>query len=181
MRNIWVVFFLIILGSCKIIRPSTDAGSAAFSTYEEDLSSSLPKYPDYNEAIEEVSSNSSPNSVQSVDGQLDEVQRRFTEKNKSEPYFSGYTVLVFSGIDRNQAFKTQDDLKLFYPNLTPEMQYQQPRYLVKLGKYTYKIEAQKALYQIKGQFPTARIIQDRFQRKEYVGPTTTDQNASNQN
>ncbi|OOG70624.1 hypothetical protein [Algoriphagus sp. A40] len=180
MRYIWVVVFLVILGSCKLIQPSTEAGSPAYSTYQEDLSSSLPKYPDYKSATQEVSSNVPSASVQSVDGQLDEVQRRYTDKNKSEPYFSGYTVLVFSGIDRNQAFKTQDDLKLNYPNLTPEMQYQQPRYLVKLGKYTYKIEAQKALYQIKGQFPSARIMQDRFQRKEYVAPTT-DQNATIQN
>ncbi|HSF53587.1 MAG TPA: hypothetical protein VLA71_07545 [Algoriphagus sp.] len=180
MRNIWVVVFLVVLGSCKLIRPSSDAGSPAFSTYQEDLSGSLPKYPDYKSATQEVSANVSTSSVQSVDSQLDEVQRRYADKNKAEPYFSGFTVLVFSGIDRNQAFKTQDDLKLYYPNLTPEMQYQQPRYLVKLGKYTYKIEAQKALHQIKGQFPSARIIQDRFQRKEYVAPTT-DQNAANQN
>lgn len=181
MKNIWVVVFLVFLGSCKIIRPSSDAGSPAFSTYQEDLSGSLPKFPDYTTAVEAVASNTSPSSVQSVDGQLDEVQRRFLEKNKEEPYFSGYTVLVFSGIDRNQAFKTENDLRQYFPDLTPEMQYQQPRYLVKLGKYIYKIEAQKAFSQIKGQFPTARIIQDRFQRKEYVGPTTPDQNAPNQN
>lgn len=180
MRNIWVVVLLVILGSCKLIRPSSNAGTPAFSTYQEDLSGSLPKYPDYKSVIEEASPNSPASPVKSVDAQLDEVQRRFVDKNKSEPYFSGYTVLVFSGIDRNQAFKTQDDLKLYYPDLNAEMQYQQPRYLVKLGKFTYKIEAQKALHQIKGQFPTARIMQDRFQRKEYGSPTT-DKNASNQN
>ncbi|WP_026967296.1 hypothetical protein [Algoriphagus terrigena] len=181
MKNFWVFGILSILFGCKIIRPSSDSASTAYATYQEDLSGSLPKYPDYTTATEESSSNpSSIGSVQPVDGQLDEVQRRFTEKNKNEPYFSGYTVLVFSGIDRNQAFKTQDDLKLYFPDLTPEMQYQQPRYLVKLGKFTYKIEAQKAFSQIKGQFPTARIIQDRFQRKEYVAPTT-DQDAPIQN
>lgn len=176
-----VIGIMSILWSCKAIRPSSDDGVSAFSTYQEDLSGSLPKYPDYKTISEEVSASNSMGSAQAVDGQLDEVQLRFTEKNKSEPYFSGFTVLVFSGIDRNQAFKTQDDLKLYFPNLAPEMQYQQPRYLVKVGKFTYKIEAQKAFSQIKGQFPTARIIQDRFQRKEYVGPTTTDQNAPNQN
>lgn len=180
MRKFWAVGVLAILWSCNVIRPASDSEGLAFSTYQEDLSGTLPKYPDYKTVVEEASSNGTESSVQSVDGQLDEVQRRFAETNKSEPYFSGFTVLVFSGIDRNQAFKTQGDLKLYYPNLSPEMQYQQPRYLVKLGKYTYKIEAQKALYQIKSQFPTARIVQDRFQRKEYVAPTT-DQNAPNQN
>ena len=172
MKKFWVIGILVILGSCKLIRPSSGGGSAAYSAYEEDLSGSLPKYPDINSTAEEVSTSSTLGPVESVDGQLDEVQRRFAQKNKSEPYFSGYTVLVFSGIDRNQAFKTQDDLKFYFPDLNPEMQYQQPRYLVKLGKFTYKIEAQKAFSQIKAQFPSARIIQDRFQRKEYAQPST---------
>jgi len=180
MRKFWVFGLLIILGSCKLIRPASGDGSDAYSQYEEDLSGSLPAYPDYNAESLETAEASSPKSVQAVDRQLDEVQRRLAEKNKSEPYFSGYTVLVFSGIDRNQAFKTQDDLKTYFPDLTPEMQYQQPRYLVKLGKFTYKIEAQKVFSQIKGQFPTARIIQDRFQRKEYVQPTL-EENAPIQN
>jgi hypothetical protein len=112
-----------------------------------------------------------------VDSELDKVQNRFAQKNKSEPYFNGYTVLVFSGIDRNQAFKTQDELKFNYPDYTSEMQYQQPRYLIKLGQYTYKIEAQKVFSKLKGQYPSARIIQDRFQRKEYLQSSSPVQNA----
>ncbi|MBN7809798.1 hypothetical protein J0A68_02445 [Algoriphagus sp. H41] len=181
MKNSWVLGVLLAVFSCKsLVRSSSDGGGAAYSTYQEDLSGSLPQYPDFNARQEEGPAQTNVSSVQAVDGQLDEVQRRLTEKNLSEPYFSGYTVLVFSGIDRNQAFKTQDDLKMYFPELNPEMQYHQPRYLVKIGQYTYKIEAQKVFSQIKGQFPSARIIQDRFQRKEYVAPTT-DPNAPIQN
>ena len=168
---------LVFISSCKIIRSSSDGNASAFASYQEDLSSSLPQYPDFRAAAEDVSSNNSNTSIQSVDAQLDEVQRRFADKNKAEAYYNGYTVLVFSGIDRNQAFKAQDDMRIYFPDFKVEMQYQQPRYLVKTGQYTYKIEAQKAFSQIKSQFPSARIIQDRFQRKEYLGPSTTDQNA----
>ncbi len=180
MRKLWVFGILLVLGSCKLIRPSSGGEAAAYSAYEEDLSRSLPIYPDFNTESKEAAGPTSSSPVQSVDGELDEVQRRLAEKNKSEPYFNGYTVLVYSGIDRDQAFKTQDDLKTNFPDMTPEMQYIQPRYLVKLGQYTYKIEAQKAFSQIKGQFPSARIIQDRFLREEYVQPTS-DQNAPIQN
>ncbi|MFN3996635.1 hypothetical protein [Algoriphagus sp.] len=175
MRKIWAIGFLVLISSCKIIRPASDSGGNAFSTFQEDLSSSLPQYPDFRNASEEISSSTSSGSVKSVDSELDIVQSRFAQKNKSEPYFNGYTVLVFSGIDRNQAFKTQDDLKMNYPDYPSEMQYQQPRYLVKLGQYTYKIEAQKVFSQLKGQYPSARITQDRFQRKEY-SQSSTDQN-----
>jgi hypothetical protein len=116
-----------------------------------------------------------------VDGQLKEVQKRIYDKNKTELYLNGFTVLVYSGVDRNAAFRTRDDLAVFFPDITPDIQYQQPRYLVKMGQFTYKIEAQKAFSRIRAQFPTARIIQDRFQRKEYVPPVITDPNAQGQN
>jgi hypothetical protein len=176
MRNFWVVGLFAIICGCKIIRPSSDGGAAAYSGYQEDLSGSLPQFPDYRTAAVDVSPSGSPTSVRAVDADLDEVQRKFAQKNKSEPYFNGYSVLVFSGIDRNQAFKTQDDLKFYFPELSPEMQYEQPRYFVKVGQFTFKIEAQKVFSQVKGQFPTARIIQDRFQRKEYMTPSSN-QNA----
>jgi hypothetical protein len=176
MRKIWVIGILTIVFGCKSIRSASDSGSTAFASYQEDLSGSLPQFPDFTLSNTDASTTAGAGSAQAVDPQLDEVQRRLVEKNKSEPYFNGYTVLVFSGIDRDQAFKTQDELKLYYPDLTPEMQYQQPRYLVKIGKYTYKFEAQKTFSKLKEQFPTARIIQDRFQRKEYTAPST-DQDA----
>lgn len=172
MRKTWAIGFLVLVSSCKLIKPTSDSETTAFSTYQEDVSGSLPQYPDFRTVTEDVSASKSSYSVQSVDGQLDEVQRNYAEKNKSEPYFNGYTVLVFSGIDRNKAFKTQDDLRLFYPDYISEMQYEQPRYLVKLGQYTHKIEAQKVFSLLKGQFPSARIIQDKFQRKEYYAPTS---------
>jgi hypothetical protein len=178
MRKIWAIGFLVLISSCKLIRPASDTGSNAYSTYQEDLSGSLPQYPDFRSVSMESTSSSSSGSVRSIDDELDQVQKKFAEKNKSEPYFNGYTVLVFSGIDRAKAFKTQDDLKLYYPDYNAEMQYQQPRYLVKLGQYPYKIEAQKVFSLIKEQFPSARIIQDRFQRKEY-SKSSSDQNAPN--
>ena len=88
-------------------------------------------------------------------------------------------MLVYSGVDRNEAFRTKETLSSAFPELNPEIQYQQPRYLVKVGSYGFKIEAQPAYYQLKTQFPAARIIQDRFLRKEYTPSSPT--NAQGQN
>lgn len=180
MKKIWVFGVLVIFWGCKTMGSASVDGASAYSTYQEDLSGSLPKYPDYQTATQEISSPTPTPSVPTVDSSLDEVQKRLTEKNKSEPYFNGYTVLVYSGIDRNQAFKTRDEIASFFPEITPEMQYQEPRYLVKIGRYAYKFEAQKSFSRIKTMFPTARIVQDRFQRKEYVAPQLNP-NAQGQN
>jgi hypothetical protein len=101
------------------------------------------------------------------------------EKAKTEPYYSGFTVLVYSGVDRNEAFRTKETLSTLFPELNAEIQYQQPRYLIKVGGYGFKIEAQPAYYKLKTQFPAARIIQDRFLRKEYTPSSPA--NAQGQN
>jgi hypothetical protein len=180
MNRVWLLGILLLIWSCKTTGSVSESGPSSFSGYQENLSPSLPDYPDFKMVVQESKPEAVSSSL-SVDGQLEDLQKRIYDKNKSEPYFSGFTVLVYSGIDRNAAFRTRDDLTLYFPDIAPEMQYQQPRYLVKIGQYTYKIEAQRAFSRIKAQFPTARIIQDRFQRKEYVPPVTTDPNAQGQN
>ena len=166
MRIFWILGLVLILASCKTTR-NTSSSASNFANYQENLNPSLPVYPDYRAQMGASSSIESSESTGAIDAQLDQVQASLISKNKSEPYFSGYTVLIYSGIDRNKAFKTRDDLAMNYPDLVPEMQYQQPRYLVKVGKYVHKIEAQKSFAEVKTEFPTARIIQDRFQREEF--------------
>ncbi|PZX58368.1 hypothetical protein LV84_01576 [Algoriphagus ratkowskyi] len=167
MRVLWILGLVLILASCKITRKTTSAASG-YANYQENLKPSLPVYPDYRA---QMSANpsliESSASTEAIDDQLSQVQTRLISKNKSEPYFSGFSVLVYSGIDREKAFKTRDELAMNFPDLAPEMQYEQPRYLVKVGKYAHKIEAQKSFSEVKAQFPTARIIQDRFQREEF--------------
>ena len=184
MKKIWVFALVALMWGCKTSRSATDSGVDAYASYREDLSGALPTYPDMTSASESTESSSGVISGQAVDAQLREAQSRLYEKNKAEPYFGGYTVLVYSGVDRNLAFKTQDELNAYYPELRAEMQYQQPRYLVKVGKFAYKIEAQRAFSLVKGQFPSARIIPDRLQSKELVSavsPSILDQYAQSEN
>lgn len=175
MNRLWIVLAILFLSwGCKSPRVAVDNSSNTYANYEEDLSRSLPEYPDYQTRVKSTTAAASEISVQSVDARLDVLQKGLYEKNKSELYFNGYTVLVYSGINRDQAFKTQSDLAQYFPDIEVEMQYQQPRYLLKIGKYAYKIEAQKVFSQIKGIFPSARIIPDRFQRKEYIPPISSE-------
>lgn len=168
MRNLCIVALLLIFAGCKTNKATSDSKNA-YSNYNEDIRvSSLPQYPDFKTEMKSSTSATAPKSNQSIDNELKQVSARMVGKNKSEAYYSGYTILVYSGIDRDKAFKTQEDLRMYFPDMNAEMQYQQPRYLVKVGKYNFKIESQKNFALIKPQFPTARIIQDRFQREGFI-------------
>jgi hypothetical protein len=180
MKSIWILGLIVIIVGCKTSK-STTGGAAAYATFQENLTGSLPIYPDYKEELAAIESNKVSTSVQTVDAELSQKISQIYDKNVSEPYFNGYSVLVYSGIDRTKAFETQEELMENFPEIKAEMQYQEPRYLVKVGKFNYKIEAQKSFSLIKSQFPTARIIQDRFQRKEYEAPEILNSNAERQN
>ena len=178
MKNFWIVGIVFVVWSCKPSAPLAQVVAVDYSNYQEDLSVGLPDFPDYAQAVQEVTP-VLPSSSQAVDARLGQLFRKNYEKVKEEPYFSGFTVLVYSGIDRNEAFKTKDDLAFQFPELTSEMQYEQPRYLVKVGSYAYKIETQPIYSKLKPVFPSARIIQDRFLRKEYTISTSSNVKGKN--
>jgi hypothetical protein len=180
MKKFWVIGFSVFIWSCKSTGGISVEGQQSFSNYQEDLSSLLPDFPDFRQAAKDPVQETISSS-QAVDDDLSELRNKVYDKNKSEPFFNGFTVLIYSGIDRNVAFRTRDELSSSFPDLSPDMQYQQPRYLVKVGQYAYKVEALRVFSKVKALFPYARIMQDRFQRKEYVPPVTIDPNAPAKN
>lgn len=180
-KSLFGLFVLLILtNSCALLQKGGDSADA-YVGYQEDLSERRITFPSLEEQVAE---NAQPvitsTESLSVDGDLEIALRNFTENNRGERYWSGFTVLVYSGVDRDMAFKTRNDLFTHFPDIKTDMQYQQPRYLLKVGKYVNRIEAQAHYHKLKDKFPSARIIQDRFQREGYVNPEPID-NGERQN
>lgn len=163
------VIMLFFLASCAGLKKSSGDVNA-YENYQEDLSENLILFPDLADLSLESVAETPVGSSLAVDEDLEYSIKKLQEAYSAERYWSGFTVLVFSGVDRDQAFKTRNDLYTYFPEMKSEMQYQQPRYLVKIGKFINRIEAQPYYHQLKEYFPTARIIQDRFQREGYVNP-----------
>lgn len=161
------ILILFISTGCGIINiKKSGHNTSRFDSYSEDLAESRITFAELPEAkIPEDPrvGESRPGSGGAVDSDLEEALAHFAQTKKEVPYYSGFTILVYSGLDRDLAFKTRNDLYSSFPDITAEMQYQQPRYLVKVGRYINRIEALHLFEDIKGKFPSARIIQDRFQ------------------
>jgi hypothetical protein len=170
--SLGLILLVILMNSCALFQKGATK-SDLYEGYEEDLSESRITFPSLEE---QAAKNTEPELISTVDMAVDEdleiALNRFTESNRAELYWSGFTVLVYSGVDRDLAFKTRNDLFTLFPDIKSEMQYQQPRYLIKVGRFINRIEAQADYHKLKSEFPTARIIQDRFQREEYVNPDT---------
>lgn len=165
-----LIFPVILMSSCSLVK-KTSAPTNEFENYQEDLSRSRIIYPDLEEqAAKEDTGPKEGEKVLSADEDLEIALNNLKESNKAEMYWSGYTVLVYSGVDRDLAFRIRNDLFTYFSDFKTDMQYQQPRYLVKVGKFVNRIEALTYYHQLKANFPSSRIIQDRFLREGYINP-----------
>jgi len=171
-KGLWILVAMGLMTSCKTSSSSVKS-SSTYDSYSEDLSGSLPTYPSFEEKIKAQQPAEPATSPQAMDTRLNNLAQAQYDKNKSEPYFNGYKVLIYSGLNREEAFETQEKINELFPDLKADLQYQQPRYLVKVGRFAYKVEALKSFNQVKTEFPSARIIPDRIQRQEFSVPSQT--------
>ncbi|MHA7130528.1 hypothetical protein [Algoriphagus namhaensis] len=165
---------VILMAGCKSSKTASSSSGADYANYTEDLSESLPNYPDYQNELSQLTQKEG-NSDLAIDEQLASVKQQLIRQNDSQPYFDGFTVLVYSGINRDAAFKAQEDLATNFPEIKSQMQYEEPRYLLKVGQYVHRFAAQKNYAMIKEAFPLARIVPDRIQRKDFQLPSATEE------
>ncbi|OUX33258.1 MAG: hypothetical protein CBE28_00650 [Pelagibacteraceae bacterium TMED268] len=93
--------------------------------------------------------------------ELENIFITYENKPKNK-YLNGYTIQIFSGLEREKAdsiFFTADSI---YSDLDIYTLYDQPNYRVKVGKYFYRINANKALNKLINNFSEAIIVPDRI-------------------
>lgn len=153
----------LLITGCKPSQQTTKTTSSQDGKYSEDLSSLRPK--------EELVQNntSTPDDIKrdpkayveakfTVNKQLDAVLDSIDQMNLNARFVEGFTIQVYSGKNREEALNVKKQLTLSAPNLTTEVQYEQPNFKVKSGKYFTRLEAQKDFEQIKKSFPTAIVV-----------------------
>ncbi|MEO8471934.1 MAG: SPOR domain-containing protein [Chryseolinea sp.] len=92
-----------------------------------------------------------------LDNVLDSIDRYNIQRN----FIDGFTIQVYSGSKKDDAFNAKKELQSTLPDLPSEVQYAQPNFRVKVGKYYTRVEAQKDLLDVKKLFPGAIIIPDK--------------------
>lgn len=97
----------------------------------------------------------------SVNKKLDAVLDSIDRINLQRNFIDGFTIQVYSGLKREDALNTKKELTSTVPDLESEVQYSQPNFRVKVGKYFSRLDAQKDYVEVKRHFPTAIIIPDK--------------------
>ncbi len=71
---------------------------------------------------------------------------------------TGYRLLVYTGVDREQAMKSKEQLYRNYPDLEVYVTFVQPTFRVKVGDFLNRYDALRGADRIKGLFPSAVVV-----------------------
>ena len=165
MRRLLVIVCVFSLGGCAshISTTSTQTGR-----YSEDLSGVRPKTEvQQDESIVQQQTNERKQTTyieptHSVNKQLDHVLDSINALNLSQRYVDGYTIQVYSGTKREDALNVKKQLVLSFPEMDSDIQFQQPNFRVRVGKYLQQLDAQKDYMALRRAFPNAILIPDKI-------------------
>jgi hypothetical protein len=103
---------------------------------------------------------------QAISAPLDAVLDSIDRINKSNGLIDGFTIQLYSGVKREEALSIKKEMSIVLPRVDAEVQYVQPNFRVRAGKYINRVEAQKDYITIKKHFPSAIVIPDRIPIRE---------------
>jgi hypothetical protein len=161
----FLCFFMVVLVGCKSYQSTT---STQAGKYSEDLSSLRPKNESTFDSVNTSTQTSARKTTYvepkyQINKQLDTVLDSIDRINLNKKYVDGYTIQVYSGLDREAALNAKKSLTTSLPDVESEVQYNQPNFRVKAGKYFNRLDAQKDFIAIKKIFPSAIVIPDKIE------------------
>ena len=170
MRLLLVISFAWIVFMGCASRVTTSGTASGAGKYSEDLSIWRPeaKVPVDSSTVnsstpQRTRTNRYVQARYAVNEQIDAVLDSIHEQNQNKGFVDGYTIQVHSGTKREDALNIKKRMGQSLPDLESEVQYRQPNFRVRTGKYLTLLEAQRDYLAVKRYFPNAIVIPDRIE------------------
>ena len=93
---------------------------------------------------------------------LDSLLDTIAVNNQQIKFIQGYTIQVYTGSSQDEAIEAKTKVYQVLPGSRPQVTYDLPNYKVKVGKYYYRLQAQKEFAVIRKEFPTAILAPQQF-------------------
>ena len=161
------IYFIVVVWLAGCASPKSTTVSSQGQAYSEDLSIWRPKAetPANNNTTTNVPDNHKQTPYvepkYAVNKKLDTVLDSIDRYNRSKQFVDGFTIQIYAGLKREDALNAKKNLASSLPDLSSEVEYAQPNFRVKVGKYYTRIDAQRDYVAVKKYFPTAIVIPDK--------------------
>jgi hypothetical protein len=94
------------------------------------------------------------------DARLDDLIKRQKNANQLKQTMPGYRIQIYFGGVRQKASEIKIDFAEKHSDIPAYITYQQPNFKVRVGDFRTRLEAQKLLKSMEGEFTTMFIVQD---------------------
>jgi len=160
-ENLFLIIFCHLLVGCVAQKTSSD------KDYYENLSELRPKVTVPVDTPRKDSSNPTKithavTPTNTVNAKVDAVLDSIDRYNLVRKFVDGYTIQVYSGQNREEAMNTKKKMSTDLPDLTANLQYQQPKFRVTVGRYYTKLEAHQDLVRLRNSFTTAILVPEKI-------------------
>ncbi|MBL7878112.1 MAG: SPOR domain-containing protein [Cyclobacteriaceae bacterium] len=113
--------------------------------------------------VRETDANITP--TKTVNAKVDAVLDSIDRYNLVRKFVDGYTIQIYSGQNREEAMDSKKKMSLELPDMTANLQYQQPKFRVTVGRYYTKLEAHEDLVRLRTSFAAAILVPEKIQIK----------------
>jgi hypothetical protein len=163
---LYILSTIALLESCATTQKTSTASQGG--KYSEDLSVLRPKMEAPAETITTTTQTDNTKPAiqfvepklavtQKLDGVLDSIDHI----NLNRRFVEGYTIQVYSG-RREEALNVKKQIATSLPRLNTEIQFTEPIFRVKVGKYYSRMDAQEDYASVKRYFPAAILIPEKI-------------------
>lgn len=158
----FLILILGILSACK----TSQVTSSRTEPYKEDLSGLRLDLSTEDKQGEVSGTEVIENKVNPeghIKAELDSINKIIIEKNRQQKYVDGYTIQIYTGIDREAAALIRQKANELELDIDPIIEYIQPNYKVKVGQYLNRLRAHEVYEFLKKEFPLALLIPERIE------------------
>lgn len=156
---------ILLLVTISLIGCKTAVVPVKQVAYSEDISTLRPETPTSVASGEGAVDNEvlpASNITGDISMELDSVMSLIVERNRQRKFWDGFTIQVYTGLDRDKAYWSRDKIKNLDLGLEPKVEYHQPNYKVKCGEYFDQLEAHGVYEIIKNTFPKALLLPEKL-------------------
>ena len=134
------------------------------SYYHEDLYPLRPKFQDPVDTFKVVNAmiKSEVVAAKNVNVSVNTILDSINRFNLTRKFIDGYTIQIYSGQNREEAMNTKKKMATEVSELSGELEYNQPKFRVRVGSYYSRLEAQKDLIRLKRYFPNAILVPEKI-------------------
>ncbi len=158
----FLILIFAVLSACK----TSQVTSSRTEPYREDLSGLRMDLSTGEETAKEDTTQIAVEQVTPeghIKSELDSINKIIIEKNRRQKFVDGYTIQIYTGIDREAAALVRQKANELELDIEPVIEYIQPNYKVKVGQYLNRLKAHEVYEALKIEFPLALLIPERIE------------------